>query len=286
MARRKRDIYKEVTDRIISQLKEGTKPWVKSWATNGAAVPLRYNGQPYRGINTMLLWMEGRENPYWMSYKQASSIGGQVRGGERGTVVVFFKMLDKKEDDGKTTRIPLMRHYSVFNVEQIDGLPEKFYPKPVERTPVERDVASEAYIANTGAEIRHGGDRAFFSPSEDFIQSPEADAFDSGEAYYATLLHELGHWTGGADRLDRNLKTAHGTRDYAREELVAELYAAMISAKIGVSPHPRDDHADYLASWLEVLQEDDRAIFRASTAAQRAADFTDSLQPTAKKKAA
>ena len=282
----KRDIEQEITNRIIAQLEAGVAPWRKSWATEGG-LALRENGQPYRGFNQFLLGLTGRSNPYWLTYNKAKDLGGQVRGGEKGTQVHFFKQLgitDKKTGEDK--KIPLIRFYTVFSAEQIDGLPERFFPVPVERTQHERDQGAEDYIAACRADIRHGGGRAFYAPSSDHIQVPEVDDFEDYVAYATTAIHELAHWTGHKSRLDRDLKNAFGSRDYAREELVAEASAALIAGHLGLEVEPREDHASYLQSWIEVLQGDKTALRKAFGRAQAVVDFLDALQPQAVKEAA
>jgi antirestriction protein ArdC len=225
--------------------------------------------------------LAGRANPHWMTYKQVEGLGGQVRGGEKGTGIIFYKPLkvDDRDFPGTEITIPMLKTYTVFNAEQVDGLPEKFYPEKSgdAQHNEPRLEEADAYIKATGAEIRHGGDRAFFSPGGDFIQSPDFDAFFSAEEYYATNLHELIHWSGGEKRLDRDLTTSFGTKDYAREELTAEIGAAFLAGALNISTEVREDHAQYLASWLKVLKEDKRAIFKAAALAQKAVDFLDAF---------
>jgi antirestriction protein ArdC len=277
MAKAKRDIYQEVTNSIIASIEAGVVPWQKNWAVSGGGIPLRSCGTPYRGINVLLLGLQGRSCPHWFTYKQASALGGQVKGGEKGTLVTFFKPFkveDRVTKEEKT--IPLIRHYNVFNAEQIDGLPEKFYPKAV---PVvdrnDRNAVADDYIAATGAVITHGGNRAYYAPGPDSIQLPNFDAFDDGAGYYGTALHELTHWTGHKSRCDRNFANSNGTKDYAKEELVAELGAAYLCAALGVENSPRADHASYIANWLGRLNDDKKFIFAAATKAQAAVDHLD-----------
>jgi len=290
----KRDIEQEITNKIIAQLEEGVAPWRKSWV-GGGGLALRENGVPYRGYNQFLLSLSGYSNPYWVTYNKAAELAGLkkdskgkwikeegkgVLPGEGGTHVYFFKQLkikDKVTGDDKT--IPLIKFYSVFNVSQCGGLPEKYNPQPVERTEVERDAAVEAYLSNISADVRHGGGRAFYIPSEDRIQLPEVDDFDNYVSYAGTSIHEHAHWTGYKSRLDRNIKNANGTKDYAREELVAECSAALIAGRLGLEVEPREDHASYLKSWLDVLKGDKTALRKAFSKAQEVVDFLDAQQP-------
>lgn len=212
------------------------------------------------------------------SYKQAESLGAQVRKGEHGSLVVYADRFTKTEanDRGEAVErdIPFMKAYTVFNVEQIQNLPQRYAPAPVMLPePLRLIDAAEAFFAGTGAVFRHGGGRAFYAPSQDAIQLPPAQAFRDAESYAATKAHELIHWTGHPSRMAREFGKRFGDSVYAREELVAELGAAFLCADLGVTPEPREDHAVYLASWLKVLREDKRAIFSAAAHAQRAADF-------------
>ncbi len=294
------DVYTRVTDRIIEQLEKGARPWLKPWTESaGGAVsrPLRHNGQPYSGINTVLLWIESIEHgygaPHWMTYKQAQEYGGQVRAGERGACVVYADTFRKTERDQATGEelertIPFLKAYTVFNVAQVDGLPARFYPAaPAPRgEPIALADAAALFVANTGAVVRHGGNRAFYSPGLDAIQMPPADSFRDAHGYAATLAHELVHWSGNGSRLAREYGKRFGDSAYAREELVAEMGAAFLCADLGIALEPREDHAAYLASWLDVLKADKRAIVTAASAAQRAADYLHGLQPGAVQAAA
>jgi antirestriction protein ArdC len=289
----KQDVYERVTAHIVAELEKGVRPWFKPWNAEHAAGritrPLRANGQAYRGINVLMLWGAASERgysaPIWMTFKQAQELGGHVRKGEKGNLVVYANTITKTETDenGQENErdIPFMKGYTVFNVEQVEGLPAHFYAlaeRPAET--VQRIAHAEAFFAATGADIRHGGDRAFFSPAEDRVQMPPIEAFREPEAYYATLAHEMTHWTKGAGRLDRDFgRKRFGDSGYAMEELVAELGAAFLCADLALSPEPRDEHAAYLAHWLAVLKEDKRAIFSAAAHAQRAADYLHGLQP-------
>jgi len=289
------DVYARVTAKIVEDLAQGVRPWARPWNAGHAAGPvsrpLRANGTPYRGINVLLLWVEAQDKnytaPIWMTYKQAQAMGAQVRKGETGTLVVFADRLTKTEtnDKGEETerQIAFMKGYTVFNVEQIDGLPGHYTaPAVLPASPLPRLDAAESFFAATGADIRHGGNRAFYAPGVDRVQMPPRDSFRDAESYAATLAHELTHWTGHESRLNRDLRNRFGDHSYAAEELIAEMGAAFLCADLGLAALPRPDHAAYLGSWLQVLQADSRAIFTAATQAQRAADYLHSLQPQAK----
>lgn len=288
----KQDIYQKVTDKIIADLEKGQLTWLKPWSTgnlDGRIVkPLRHNGMPYNGINVLMLWAASVEagyvSPHWMTFKQAKELGANVRKGERGSLVVYANSITKTEerDDGteEERKIPFMKGYSVFNVDQIEGLPEQFYakPEPVIDS-VDRIDHADAFFASTGADLRHGGNRAFYSGGSDHVQMPAFESFRSPEAYYATLAHELTHWTKHKTRLDREFgRKKWGDEGYAKEELVAELGAAFLCADLALTPEAEEDHAAYIQSWLKVLKNDKRAIFAAAAHAQRAADFLHGLQ--------
>ena len=246
-------------------------------------MPLRHNGQAYRGINVLILWGQAQEvgyaAPYWMTYRQAQVLGGQVRKGEHSTPVVYYGTALKdgegeQGEDGKKL-FRFIRTFNVFNAAQIEGLPERFYAERNASAPVaERIPELEAFVRRTGADVRHGGGRAFYRKSDDFIQLPEFGAFADAEQYYATLAHELTHWTMHASRLDRDMgRKRWGDEGYAAEELVAELGAAFVGAELGLRPDHVDDHAAYIAGWLRVLRDDRRFVFIAAAKAQEAADY-------------
>lgn len=289
----KQDIYSRVTARILAELEKGVRPWIKPWSVEHAASritrPLRHNGIPYRGVNVLLLWGESLEKgyaaPLWMTYKQSQELGAQVRKGEHGSLVVFADRFTKTDtnDQGEAIEhaIPFMKGYTVFNVEQIEGLPAHFYAQPVDPLPLsERIEHADSFVTATGAAIHHGGNQAFYAPSRDMIQLPPFEAFKDKDSYYSTVLHELTHWTRHDTRLARDFgRQRFGNEGYAREELVAELGSAFLCADLGITPDIRDDHAAYLGHWLKILQNDKRAIFSAAAHAQRAADFLQQLQP-------
>jgi antirestriction protein ArdC len=199
------DIYERITARIVEQLEAGTRPWMQPWGAGGTPVrPLRHNGVAYRGINTVLLWMTAAERGYnsshWMTFRQAQEIGANVRKGEKSTLVVYANAIERKETDDEgeeiERRIPFMKGYSVFNADQIDGLPSHFYApptKPAGSEDKQRIEAADRFFANLGADIRHGGNRAFYHPAGDFIQMPLFEAFVSAETHATTLGHECIH---------------------------------------------------------------------------------------------
>ena len=288
----RQDVYTRITGTIVQSLEQGVRPWVKPWSaenTTGRIIrPLRHNGQAYSGINVLMLWCAAVEQgftcPVWMTFKQATELNAHVRKGEKGSLVVYANTLTKTEDDGAGNEvereIPFLKGYTVFNVEQIEGLPEIFSarPEPKLTGPARFDHA-EAFFANTTADIRIRGARAYYASDADFIAMPPIESFRDAESYYATLTHECTHWTRHASRLERDFgRKAHGDEGYAREELVAELGSAFLCADIELTPEVRDDHASYIASWLEVLKNDKRAIFQAASHAQRAVEFLHRLQ--------
>ena len=290
------DIYARITERIVAQLEEGVRPWVQPWCTGNATGlitrPLRHNGEPYSGMNVLLLWSDsmarGYAAPIWMTFRQVSELGAHVRKGETSTTVIYASRFTKTETDtsGEEVErdIPFLRTYGVFNVEQIEGLPEQYYhrPKPI-LDPAERIEHADRFFANTEAVIRHGGTKAFYSPSTDHIQMPPFETFRDAASYVAVLSHEHVHWTASPDRVGRDLsRYARDRSERAREELVAEIGSALLCADLGIVPEldPRPDHASYLQSWLRVLKDDKRAIFAAAAHAQRAVNFLHGLQPS------
>ncbi|MBS9405484.1 DUF1738 domain-containing protein [Halomonas sp. TRM85114] len=290
----KTDIYTRITDKIITDLEKGVRPWMKPWNAEHAAgritKPLRYNGQPYNGINILMLWTAaaaiGYSAPIWMTFRQAKELGGHVRKGEKGEQVVYANTITRTEVDADSGEeidqaIPFMKGYTVFNVEQVEGLPDHYYRTagPV-LDPVQRIARADAFFAATGAVICHGGNQAYYAIGADRIQMPPFETFRDAESYYATLAHETCHWTRHPERLNREFgRKRWGDAGYAQEELVAELGSAFLAADLGIELEPRPDHSAYIASWLEVLRNDKRAIFRAAAHAQRAADYLHGMQP-------
>lgn len=282
------DVYTRVTNKIVADLERGVAPWVQPWTASpdGArlARPLRHNGIPYNGINILLLWgsalEKGFTSPHWMTFKQAHDLGGHVRKGEHGSLVVYASTFQKTEADaeGKDVErdIPFLKSYIVFNVDQIEGLPDLYRAKPPPKfaNAAERIAHAEAFFAATGATILSRGHRAAYSPQLDHIVMPPFETFRDAESYYATLAHETIHWTRHESRLSRDLgRKSWGDAGYAAEELVAELGSAFLCADLEISPVVSEDHAAYIAHWLRMLKDDKKAIFAAAAHAQRAVDF-------------
>lgn len=282
------DIYSRITSQIIASLEQGIKPWTQPWSTahaaGGVSRPLRHNGQAYQGINILSLWASAMERhyaaPIWMTFKQAIELGGHVRKGETGSPVVYADKLVRTETDEVTGEdsaraIPFLKAYTVFNIEQIEGLPAQYYARAENMAnPDERVAGADAFFAATGADIRHGGSSAYYMIGEDRIQMPPFEAFRDAQSYYATLAHEATHWTRHPSRLDRDLgRKCWGDAGYAHEELVAELGAAFLCADLGLALEDRADHAAYIESWLKALKGDTRFIFSAAAHAERAVGF-------------
>jgi antirestriction protein ArdC len=280
-------LYKEITDKIIAELEAGRVPWVQPWGTAAAKASL---GMPknaatqrrYSGVNVLILWGAAIERGFsgqsWLTFRQALSLGGNVRKGEHGTTVVYADRFTPDEERQRAERdgdepnaIPFLRRFTVFNADQCEHLPAALTTAPA---PIPEGLIlpeAEALIAATGADFRIGGERAFYSPGHDFIQVPRPDAYFEPINWHRTALHELGHWTGHRSRLGRDLSGGFGSPLYAKEELVAEMTSAFVCASLGIVPTVR--HADYIGSWLEALRQDDRAIVRAASAASKAADY-------------
>ncbi|WP_294251327.1 zincin-like metallopeptidase domain-containing protein [uncultured Sphingomonas sp.] len=280
------NLYDEVTARIVAELEAGRLPWVQPWGRTGGTGPgLPRNaltGRSYSGVNVLILWgaviEQGWPSQSWLTFRQALEAGGCVRKGERGQCVVYADRFTPEAERARAARdgddaraVPFLKRFTVFNVAQCEGLRAGLACDPAPLPEREIVPVAEEVIAASGVEFRVGGDRAFYVPSHDFVQVPPQPSFFEQVNYYRTCLHELTHATGHAKRLGRDLTTAFGSKDYAREELVAEMGSAFLCAALGIVPTVR--HADYIGSWLEVLREDHRAIFRAASAASKAADW-------------
>lgn len=284
------DIHQHITDQIVAAMEAGAGAgdWQMPWHRSGHAITRPKNiasGNAYRGINILSLWVAAEAQDYahglWGTYKQWQEQGAQVRKGEKSTVIVFYKELERpREDDPTETETVLFARASrVFNAAQVDDFTLPAAEEAPSEDRIEPVDAADAFTAATGAQIIIGGERAFYRPAEDRIQMPDRERFSGTdtssptEGWYGTLLHELTHWSGAKHRLDRELSGRFGDDAYAMEELIAELGAAFLCAELGIAAMPRPDHAAYLTNWLKVLKADKKAIFTAASAASRAADF-------------
>ena len=281
-----RDAMQEFADRIVAELERGIKPWVRPWDPDRAGGPQSpfnpITGKHY-GINVLILGMDLRAfqsaDPRWMTYQQALEKKWQVRKGEKSTTIFFtkpYQVDDDQDEDGRKT-IRFLKHYSVFHASQIDGIPP-YAPPSVDEVPWTRPEAAQIILENSGAVIRIGGDRAFYSPYTDHIQLPPDHAFRGPSDFAATALHELAHWTGHPTRLNRELRVKYGSTSYAMEELRAELASAFVANEIGI-PTDIPQHASYISSWIKPLKEDKREIFRAAADAQRIVDMELGFHP-------
>lgn len=287
----RQSLYAQVTDKIVRELEAGRVPWVQPWGGAKAALGLPLNGatqRRYSGINVLILWgavvEQGFAAQAWLTFRQALALGGAVRKGERGTTVVFADRFVPKDADGAPTgastaaaseprdrSVPFLKRYTVFNAAQCEGLPERL---SVEAPPVPEGLIkpeAEALIRATGAVFRIGGSQAYYDANRDEVHVPPPQAYFEPINWHRTAFHELSHWTGSRSRLARDQSGTNRSKAYAREELVAEMAGAFICASLGIVPTVR--HADYLGEWLSILREDSRAIFRAASAASKAADY-------------
>ena len=281
------NLYDDITSKIIAELEAGQFPWVQPWGTAAVKAPLAMprnasTGRQYSGINVLILWgaviQHGFPSQHWLTFRQALSLGGNVRKGERGTTVVYadrFVPDDEKRRARETgedpTAVPFLKRFTVFNAAQCEGLLDDVAVEAPPPPPGLIQPGVEALIAATGIDFRIGGDRAFYVPAHDYVQVPPPQAYFEPINWHRTALHELGHATGHPSRLARDFSGGFGTKKYAFEELIAEMNAAFCCASLGIVPTVR--HVDYIGSWLEVLREDNRAIVRAASQASKAADW-------------
>ena len=281
-------IYQDVTDRIVAELEAGRAPWVQPWTASRAPFAMPENaasGRRYSGINILILWAAVIEGGFtaqrWLTFRQALALGGSVRKGERGTTVVYASRFTPGEnrqhdrDPGKRGGIPFLKRFSVFNVDQCDGLTGQMASLPSRESVMPHGF--EQIVAASGADVRIGGGKAFYSVTHDYVQVPHPDSFFEPVDFARTASHELSHWTGAKSRLGRDQTGAFGTKKYFFEECVAELSAAFVCASLGIAPTVR--HADYLGAWLDLVREDNRAIVRAASAASKAAEYLLAFRP-------
>lgn len=280
-----RDVYTEITNHIVEAIEKGADSFQMPWHRDGFETELPCNAKTkneYSGINILSLWVAEMKHGYgtnlWGTYKQWKSLDAQVRKGEKGNPIVFYKEFEREAagNPDETEKYRVARASWVFNADQVDGFSA---PKPETPDLVEIVEAVEQAVKATNADIRHGGSKAFFTPSQDYIQMPDRERFagtetsSPTEAYYSTLLHELTHWSGHEKRLDRDMSKRFEGKGYAMEELVAELGASYLCSSLDVSNIPRPDHAAYIAHWLEVMKEDKKAVFTAASNASKATDY-------------
>lgn len=287
------DLHEKITNTILEQLENGTRPWIKPWnGQNSVPYALPKNattGKAYRGINIPLLWISAETGQYatqeWATFKQWQGAKEQVAKGQKGTMIIYYDTLEREKDDGEMQRIPFIKASYVFNRCQLASYDPETVPQPIELPPlVERIAAVDNFIANTKAIIEHHGNRACYAPGLDKIYMPPEQCFTDTEGstatenYYSTLLHETGHWSGHPTRCNRKLDGRFGSNAYAFEELIAELSAAFLCAKLGITNAPRPDHTAYLASWLTVLKDNKKAILTAASEASKVVDYLQTLQ--------
>lgn len=263
--------------------------WNAEHAAGRITRPLRHNGEKYHGINIIVLWMvaetQGFNCPFWLTFQQAKQLGGFVKKGEHGSPVVYASTYKKNDTDESGEKVErdcrCLKQFTVFNACQVEGLPEHYYAlaEPPKET-MQRIEQADRFFANTNADIRNGGNRAYYNLTDDFIRMPPFETFRDAESHAATLAHELTHWTRHASRLNRDFgRKRFGDEGYAMEELVAELASAFLCADLQITPELRDDHASYLDHWLKVLKDDKRAIFTAASHASQAVGCLHRLQP-------
>jgi antirestriction protein ArdC len=283
----KQDPASRISNVILALLEKGVRAWTQPWEngnTGRITRPLRSNGAPYGGINTLMLWLAAHEqgftNPNWMTLRQANALGGHVLRGEHGTPIIFAATKTKtREVNGEPVayQIPFIKGYKVFNAHQITDLPEKYYdPPPARLDPKERIEHAEEFFTSTGATIHHGGNKAFYAmkPVGDYIRMPDFGAFNDPESYYSTLAHEITHWTRHPSRLARDFGRAKfGDEGYAKEEIVAEIGSAILCSELDLTPEPREENAAYIDHWKNLIKSDKNFILKAAAHAQRAADF-------------
>jgi len=280
MTATKFNLHQTITNQIVRAIEAGCPPWRKPWtgSTPGACLPVRHNGEPYRGINVLVLWSvafaKGYTSARWLTFKQAKDLGASVRKGEKSATVAKFGTIEKEDENGEEKVIPYAKAYRVFNADQIERLPETYYiePEPARDLGTEADPELDAFFGATGATIDTTEEpRACYNILDDRIHMPPIATFHDAGGYYGTLAHELTHWTGAASRLDRFERFAN-RKAYAFEELVAEIGNCLLCATLGLTPDFAQSGA-YIDGWLRAMKEDTRTIFRAASEAQKATDF-------------
>jgi len=275
------DVYQIVTEKIVNLLEQGTIPWRKPWSTSQGMPKNLISKKEYRGINLFLLGCQQYSSPYWLTYKQATEKGGHIRKGEKSSLVVFWKMMDRNNvDDGADSpvsgKLPLLRYYNLFNLEQCEGIESPTQEvQTYQFTPIEKAEQIVSGMKDR-PEISYGSNKASYTPISDRVRMPNENQFERSEEFYSVLFHELGHSTGHKSRLARKEVINHhefGSEDYGSEELVAELTSSMLCGVAGISNQTIDLSASYIDGWLSVIKKDKRLIVMAAAQAQKAADF-------------
>jgi antirestriction protein ArdC len=272
-------VYEIINKRILELLEQGTIPWRKPWKGESNMPRNLISKREYQGINLFLLNAMPYESPYWLTFKQVVVSGGHLRKGERATQIIFWKWLDRKDNDeqvGVNGKIPMLRYYNVFNLDQTEGITAPEPAQPVkEFNPIER---AEEVIANMPMrpDIRYGGNRAYYSPVLDYVQIPNRNSFNTEEEFYSTCYHELSHATGHMSRLGRKsiLEPSYfGSHEYSKEELIAEMGAAFLCGHTGIEQRTIENSAAYISGWLRVLKNDKTLLVHAASLAQKSSDY-------------
>jgi antirestriction protein ArdC len=275
----RKSVYQIVTDQIVAALDRGIVPWRRPWGGAQLAPRSATTSHVYRGVNTWLLFisseLNGYESPWWVTYKQAQQFGGNVRKGEKASIITFWKEWEREDESGAIDKIPVLRYYSVFNAQQCDGLGEKYISRPDvvirEHSPIEKCERIAAGYSD-GPTVEHGGFRACYQPGLDRIMMPRPELFESPETYYSTLFHEMTHSTGHDRRLKRQTLGTQELEGYGKEELIAEMGAALLCGMAGIAPATIENNAAYLAAWCKTIKQDVKLVIQSAAAAQRAAD--------------
>lgn len=271
----KTDVYGIITDRIVEMLEKGVAPWRKPWTGGGLPVNM-VSKKHYRGINTFLLYSSPHSTPYWLTFKQAKEMGGNVRKGEKGMPVIFWKLYEKENAEGEMKKLPVLRYYTVFNADQCEGIEAPAEDaREWEHNPIEAAEAIQLAMPNRPT-VEFGGTRAFYQPATDSVTVPELKRFEKPEEFYSTLFHELAHSTGHESRLNREGVTGmhfFGDHEYSKEELIAEMTAAFLCGHCGIDNATLENSAAYLQGWIKALKGDKRLAITAAAQAQKAANY-------------
>ncbi len=272
-------VYDIITDRIIEQLEKGTIPWHKPWKAGHESLAMNFvSKNAYKGINSIMTNFQDYDSPYWATFLQIKKAGGTVTKGQKSTPVIFWKFLEKENKDGEVDKIPMLKYFNIFNLDQTTGID---YEKPSEelKTPFEQIQTCTEVLYNKPPgmpRVEHVENRAYYAPKRDIINMPKKEAFDSEQSYYAVLFHEMIHSTGHEIRLNRDgiVDNKHfGSETYCKEELVAEFGACFLNGHSGILNHTLDNSTAYIQGWLKQLKKDNKLVISAASKAQKAADY-------------